>query len=150
VQAGRLGHLPVAAHRAGPALQALLFRGAVLLFQPGLRDRQPGGGQHVDQALQLSRGSVPRRLYVHLYYPGYPAITWQAAPADSTPLGGVSPTLAAYIGLSSSDLAGALQRDQKTPISALSDGTSNTILSAEIAGKNDLYQNGRNTGQKLS
>ena len=92
-----------------------------------------------------------RDAYTYTFnYPGYPAITWQAAPADYTPLGGVSPTLAAYIGLSSSDLAGALQRDQKTPISALSDGTSNTILSAEIAGKNDLYQNGRNTGQKLS
>jgi len=96
-------------------------------------------------------GAPNREPYTYTFnYPGYPTITWQAAPADYTPLAGVSPALAAYIGLSSSSLDGVLQRDLKTPVSAFTDGASNTILSAEIAGKNDLYQNGRNTGQQLS
>src|SRR5262245_26967865 len=42
--------------------------------------------------------AVERPVYTYTFnYPGYPAITWQAAPADYSPLAGVSPYLAAYI-----------------------------------------------------
>jgi prepilin-type processing-associated H-X9-DG protein len=84
-------------------------------------------------------------------YPGYPSITWQAYPADYTPLAGVSQPLAGYLGWApTADLSGALTQDQDTPIAAIQDGTSNTILLAEVAGKNELWQAGRDTGTTLS
>src|SRR5205807_4629421 len=82
--------------------------------------------------------------------PGYGTVSWQAAPSDYSPLAGVSQTLASYLGLTSGNLQGALQPDVGTPILAVSDGTSNTILYAEMAGKNTLYQAGHNTGTTLS
>jgi prepilin-type N-terminal cleavage/methylation domain-containing protein/prepilin-type processing-associated H-X9-DG protein len=92
-----------------------------------------------------------RQPYTYTFnYPGYPPITWQAAPSDYTPLAGVSPALASYLGMSTGSLAGALQRDVPTPILSITDGTSGTILLAEVAGKNMLYQAGRNTGTTLS
>jgi prepilin-type N-terminal cleavage/methylation domain-containing protein/prepilin-type processing-associated H-X9-DG protein len=83
-------------------------------------------------------------------FPGFPPITWQAYASDYSPLAGVSQSLASYLNLPTTSLQGALQPDRNTPILALTDGTSNTILSAEIAGKNDLYRTGGATGQKLS
>jgi prepilin-type N-terminal cleavage/methylation domain-containing protein/prepilin-type processing-associated H-X9-DG protein len=83
-------------------------------------------------------------------YPGYGTVSWQAAPSDYSPVAGVSQTLASYLGLTSGSLQGALQPDVGTPILAVSDGTSNTILYAEMAGKNALYQAGHNTGTTLS
>jgi prepilin-type processing-associated H-X9-DG protein/prepilin-type N-terminal cleavage/methylation domain-containing protein len=98
--------------------------------------------------------SAPERgAYTYTFnYPGYPAITWQAWPADYSPVAGVGLSLNSYLGLgyTSEQLAGALDADRFTPISALRDGTSQTILIAEMAGKNDLWQNGKSTGQKLS
>jgi prepilin-type processing-associated H-X9-DG protein len=97
--------------------------------------------------------SAPSRSGPYSYtfnFPGFPAISWQAYAADYTPLAGVSQSLASYLGLTTTSLNGPLQRDVKTPILALTDGTSNTILLAEIAGKNQLFQAGRNTGTTLS
>src|SRR5262245_58128068 len=94
---------------------------------------------------------VPPGPYTYTFnFPPFPPFTWQAYPADYTPLAGVSQSLANYLGLTTTSLAGALQRDLRTPILMLTDGTSNTILLAEIAGKNDLWQAGRKTGTKLS
>jgi prepilin-type N-terminal cleavage/methylation domain-containing protein/prepilin-type processing-associated H-X9-DG protein len=83
-------------------------------------------------------------------FPGFPSFSWQAYAADYTPLAGVSTSLINYLGLPMTSTDGALQRDVPTKILALLDGTSNTILLAEIAGKNELYRAGRDTGQQLS
>jgi prepilin-type N-terminal cleavage/methylation domain-containing protein/prepilin-type processing-associated H-X9-DG protein len=90
-------------------------------------------------------------VYTYTFnYPGYGPITWQAASSDYSPVAGVSQSLASYLGLTSTNLQGALQPDLGTPIMAVTDGTSNTILYAEIAGKNQLYQAGHNTGTQVS
>jgi prepilin-type N-terminal cleavage/methylation domain-containing protein/prepilin-type processing-associated H-X9-DG protein len=85
-------------------------------------------------------------------FPPFPSFTWQAYPADYSPVAGVSQYLAQYLGLSQtgSSLAGALRQDILTPVLALTDGTSHTILLAEIAGKNVLYRAGRDSGMTLS
>jgi prepilin-type N-terminal cleavage/methylation domain-containing protein/prepilin-type processing-associated H-X9-DG protein len=97
--------------------------------------------------------SVPPRSGPYTYtfnFPPFPSFTWQAYPSDYTPLAGVSQFLAGYLGLPTDGLAGALQQDKPTPIASLRDGTSNTILLAEIAGKNELYRAGTDTGTPLS
>jgi prepilin-type N-terminal cleavage/methylation domain-containing protein/prepilin-type processing-associated H-X9-DG protein len=98
--------------------------------------------------------SAPERgPYTYTFsYPGYPSMSWQAWPADYGPLAGVSSALNNYLALGHTDaqLAGALKPDEFTPLSDFRDGTSNTILIAEVAGKNDLWQKRGNTGQKLS
>ena len=83
-------------------------------------------------------------------YPGYPSTSWQAYASDYSPLAGVSQYLAQILGLSTTSLSGALQRDVPTPILSITDGTSNTLLVAEVAGKNTLYRAGKSTGQTLS
>jgi prepilin-type N-terminal cleavage/methylation domain-containing protein/prepilin-type processing-associated H-X9-DG protein len=88
-----------------------------------------------------------RQPYSYTFnYPGYPPTSWQAAAADYTPLAGVSQSLIGYLGLTTTSLGGALQRDVASPILSISDGTSNTILLAEVAGKNTLWQNGVQNG----
>ncbi len=83
--------------------------------------------------------------------PPFPAITWQAYPSDYTPLAGVSPVLASFLALpAGAPLEGALAADTRRSILAITDGTSNTILAAEIAGKDRLYRAGKDTGQQLS
>jgi prepilin-type N-terminal cleavage/methylation domain-containing protein/prepilin-type processing-associated H-X9-DG protein len=83
-------------------------------------------------------------------FPGYPSTSWQAYPADYSPLAGVSSTLITFLGLSTTSTQGALSQDVGTKILAITDGTSSTILVAEIAGKNELYQAGKDTGTTLS
>jgi prepilin-type processing-associated H-X9-DG protein len=75
-------------------------------------------------------------------------INSQAYPADYSPLYGVDTTLAQSLGLptTTTALAGALQIDARTPILGITDGTSNTVLIAEIAGKRRLYRAGRDAG----
>src|SRR5437868_6787445 len=97
---------------------------------------------------------VPERDDPYSYtfnFPPYPPITWQESPTDYSPMIGVNQSLNSYLalGYTSAQLAGALQPDKGTPFSAFSDGTSNTILLAEIAGKNTLWQAGHANG-KLS
>jgi len=83
--------------------------------------------------------------------PNYPQITWQAWPADYSPIDSLDPALVSYLGLgySSSQAQGALRRDTGTPIQTIADGTSNTILIAEFAGRNGLWQMGAFTGVPL-
>jgi prepilin-type N-terminal cleavage/methylation domain-containing protein/prepilin-type processing-associated H-X9-DG protein len=95
-----------------------------------------------------------RDAYTYTFnFPGFPAITWQAWPADYTPLERVDSSLAQFLGLPSSGntLLGVLQPDQGTKMAAIVDGTSNTILISEIAGKNELYLAGsKDSGMPLS
>ena len=86
-------------------------------------------------------------------FPGFPSFSWQASPSDYSPVNNVNQFLAQILGLTQSDsqLQGALQADKGTRIAQITDGTSNTILLAEIAGKNLLWQAGPLfTGQPLS
>jgi prepilin-type N-terminal cleavage/methylation domain-containing protein/prepilin-type processing-associated H-X9-DG protein len=97
--------------------------------------------------------SSPARSGPYSYtfnFPPYPAITWQAYASDYTPLSGVSPALATFLTLTATGTAleGALAMDVRRSV-LLPDGTSNTILIAEIAGKDQLYRAGRATGQQL-
>ncbi len=98
--------------------------------------------------------SAPRRdPYTYTFsYPGYPSMSWQASAADYGPLASISSWFNTYLEINYTDeqRKGALQGDNPTPVNAISDGTSHTILLAEMAGKNDLWQIGRNTGQKLT
>jgi prepilin-type N-terminal cleavage/methylation domain-containing protein/prepilin-type processing-associated H-X9-DG protein len=92
-------------------------------------------------------------------FPPFPSFTWQAWASDYSPLAGpplpaqpaaVASSLIAFLGLSTASLAGPLRPDVATPLVYITDGTSHTILIAEIAGKNDLYQAGHRTGMTLS
>jgi prepilin-type N-terminal cleavage/methylation domain-containing protein/prepilin-type processing-associated H-X9-DG protein len=86
-------------------------------------------------------------------FPNFPSFSWQASPSDYSPVNNVNQFLAQILGLTQSDsqLQGALQADKGTRIAQITDGTSNTILLAEIAGKNLLWQAGPLfTGQPLS
>src|SRR5262249_8558826 len=98
--------------------------------------------------------SAPARdVYAYTFnYPGYPPVSWQAAPADYGPISSVSQSLTGYLGLtySADQRSGALRPDRKTPLSMFPDGMSTTILLAEFAGRNQLWQAGKNTGQTLS
>jgi prepilin-type N-terminal cleavage/methylation domain-containing protein len=84
-------------------------------------------------------------------------VTWSAWPADYSPFAGPPQTVtsapgaislseANFLGMftqvpPTGSLLGALQPDIKTRILAVTDGTSNTILVCEAAGKNNLYRN---------
>jgi prepilin-type N-terminal cleavage/methylation domain-containing protein len=99
--------------------------------------------------------SAPTRSGPYSYtftFPGFPSFSWQAFASDYTPVSGINQGLATYLGLtiSGTTLLGALQRDVKTPILGMTDGTSNTLLIAEIAGKPDLYRAGRKVGTQLT
>ncbi len=97
--------------------------------------------------------ALPRGPYTYTFsYPGYPSMSWQAWPADYSPVAGLADSLAGYLGLSytAEQMAGALEPDKLTPMAWITDGTSNTILAAEIAGKNELWQTLGDAGQPLS
>jgi prepilin-type N-terminal cleavage/methylation domain-containing protein/prepilin-type processing-associated H-X9-DG protein len=84
-------------------------------------------------------------------YPGYPQVTWQAWPADYSNIDSLDPLLISYLalGYGTSQAQGALQRDAGTTIQSIQDGSSNTFLIVEIAGRNGLWQMGTYTGLPL-
>ncbi|MGH9675930.1 MAG: DUF1559 domain-containing protein [Candidatus Acidiferrum sp.] len=98
--------------------------------------------------------AAPTRTGPYTYtfnFPPFPMLTWQAFAADYTPIAEVDPALAAaYFTTVPNDLRGALRPDTTTPVLSILDGLSNTILLAEIAGKNELFQNGKDTSMQLS
>jgi prepilin-type N-terminal cleavage/methylation domain-containing protein/prepilin-type processing-associated H-X9-DG protein len=90
---------------------------------------------------------TPNGPYSYTFnFPPFPSFSWQAYPADYTPLAGVNQGLINYLGLPTTSLGGALQRDNPTLVTTFKDGTSNTILLAEVAGKNTLWQTGGQNG----
>lgn len=102
----------------------------------------------------LSCPSAPEREpYTYTFnYPGYPPISWQAWASDYSPIAGVGDSLNTYLnlGYTTAQLQGALEPDKPTPFARITDGLSNTILVGELAGKNDVWQQGKSTGQQLS
>jgi prepilin-type processing-associated H-X9-DG protein len=72
-------------------------------------------------------------------------IVWTAAAADYCPTSGVMGELFAILPGAKPEIngSGALQPNANTPLLSIRDGTSSTVLLAEIAGKNDLWINGK-------
>jgi prepilin-type N-terminal cleavage/methylation domain-containing protein/prepilin-type processing-associated H-X9-DG protein len=110
-----------------------------------------------------------RGTYSYTYFlPPNPS--WTAAPADYTPFGGApaspafgSPAAGAVTPTTYGTfvdpnvfmpddprLEGALIHDSPTPVINIFDGTSNTILLAEVAGKPELWQNGLDQGVHIN
>jgi prepilin-type N-terminal cleavage/methylation domain-containing protein len=96
--------------------------------------------------------SAPTRSgpYTAMYMMGSMMVTGQAYPADYSSILGIDQSLANYLGLTVSQLSGALQPDINTKITSILDGTSNTMLIKEIAGKAELYQDQKDARQQLS
>lgn len=78
------------------------------------------------------------------------SISWEASPADYTPLRAVGVVLVSSGYCSNNtppaDLTAALVPDYRRSLNDITDGTSNTILLAEVAGRPQLWQAGRNSG----
>jgi prepilin-type N-terminal cleavage/methylation domain-containing protein/prepilin-type processing-associated H-X9-DG protein len=84
-----------------------------------------------------------------------PAIPDTASAADYSPVASVDFTEATQVlgipYLASQTLLGVMQPDKRTKLTEVTDGTSNTILITEIAGKINLYQsNFRNAGVNVN
>jgi prepilin-type N-terminal cleavage/methylation domain-containing protein/prepilin-type processing-associated H-X9-DG protein len=111
--------------------------------------------------------SVPYSFTLLLAGPPF-SVSWTAAPSDYTPFGGSPPfppfspgsgavdegLYSTFVNGSVTDpadprLKGPLQNDTTTPITSVTDGTSNTILLAEVAGKIELFRDGKDAGQQL-
>ncbi len=92
------------------------------------------------------------------YSATFNGVSYQAWPADYSPFAGPAASPAAitqseanFLGMftqtpATGSLLGALQPDVKTRILTIIDGTSNTILVVESAGKPSLYRNNINSG----
>jgi prepilin-type N-terminal cleavage/methylation domain-containing protein/prepilin-type processing-associated H-X9-DG protein len=93
---------------------------------------------------------TPNGPYTANYMMGMMMMSGQAYPSDYSSILGVDQSLANFLGLSSASLNGALQPDNKTKITSILDGTSNTMLIKEIAGKIELYRQQRDAGMQLS
>ncbi len=72
----------------------------------------------------------------------FASFSFTAAASDYTPMSSVNASLLTLLGVSIADRSCALKIGRKTPIQQIIDGTSNTILLAEIAGRNKLYNTG--------
>jgi len=83
-------------------------------------------------------------------FPGFPSFSWQAAPSDYGPVRGVVGTLGTVLGYpTGADLRGPLLPDIRRSILGVTDGTSNTILLAEIAVRPQLWRAGRLSGPQV-
>jgi prepilin-type N-terminal cleavage/methylation domain-containing protein/prepilin-type processing-associated H-X9-DG protein len=84
--------------------------------------------------------------YTYYFYYGPPVgvISWQAGASDYGPITSADSTLAgpSWANVVERNLNGALVLGQLTRITDITDGTSNTILSAEIADRPNLWQAG--------
>lgn len=86
------------------------------------------------------------RAYTYPYPPPpispSPFLTWSGSSADYGPIIGVNSSLATGLGLNATNLDGVLQPDTNSRFADITDGTSNTIMIAEIAARPKLYQAG--------
>jgi prepilin-type N-terminal cleavage/methylation domain-containing protein len=86
-------------------------------------------------------GTTTPYTYTLVFFGSFTA-TWTAAASDYGPIAGVDSGLATYAGIPTGNLAGVLQPDNNIKITDIKDGTSNTILIAEIAGRPNLWRAG--------
>jgi prepilin-type N-terminal cleavage/methylation domain-containing protein/prepilin-type processing-associated H-X9-DG protein len=106
----------------------------------------------------------PNPYAVSWSFPGYPPVgPYTCANGDYSNILNVDPNEISSLGLGAlypgynsgsfpppANLNGVLQPDSSTPVTAITDGTSNTILITEFAGKMELYVAGlKDTGQTL-
>jgi prepilin-type N-terminal cleavage/methylation domain-containing protein/prepilin-type processing-associated H-X9-DG protein len=99
--------------------------------------------------IMLCPSAPDAQVYTATVYQAF-GVVWQAAPSSYTPLTSVNNSLITLLGMSVASNSGALKLATKTPILTITDGTSNTMLLGEIAGRPFLWQNGNNTGQMLN
>lgn len=99
-----------------------------------------------------STPTYDRNYTYNFSYPGYPTISWKGWNADYGPVRGVYDETRAYVGMPTGvDLTGALKADVPTRIADILDGTSHTILIAEIAGRRQVWRrNQRAVGVETS
>jgi prepilin-type N-terminal cleavage/methylation domain-containing protein/prepilin-type processing-associated H-X9-DG protein len=99
------------------------------------------------KTFQCPSTSSQNRIYTaasSFSFPGLPAV-WTAAAADYCPTTNVKQAFQTTAGItptSPTQYAGALQLNVKTTVGAVTDGTSNTIMLAEAAGRPQVWQNG--------
>jgi prepilin-type processing-associated H-X9-DG protein len=95
--------------------------------------------------LRCPSSPVSERIYTYDFnYPPYPPLQWQGWAADYTPIRGVYADLQSLLAIpATTDLRGALVADVPTKIADISDGTSNTLLIAEISGRRQVWQRGK-------
>jgi len=88
----------------------------------------------------------PTHAYTYPYppppYSPFPFLTWSGASSDYGPIIGVNSSLASGLGLDPASLDGILQPDTNIRFGDILDGSSNTILIAEMAARPKLYQAG--------
>jgi prepilin-type N-terminal cleavage/methylation domain-containing protein len=97
------------------------------------------------KVMQCPSTPIPDRVYTYtLNVPGLPMLTWQAAAGDYGVTSGVLGRFwDAYVQAPVADRGGLLQVNEPCRIAQITDGTSNTIVLAEIAGRNDVWRNGQ-------
>lgn len=114
----------------------------------------PPNNQIIQQPLSVMQcpASPPNRLYTFDggFAVGIPPgqMVYQASASDYAPTSGIMGSLWSILGgTPDSARGGALEPNKGTPILTIRDGSSNTILLAEFAGKTDLYVLGRLVSQ---
>jgi prepilin-type processing-associated H-X9-DG protein len=126
------------------------FSAPFFLSQPAFGiDNQAVANTRIEEFLCAS---APRSEGPYSYsFPAF-GLSWQAYPADMTPLARVSNDLMFYLGRTTTieQERAALNADVRTPFASISDGLSRTVLLIEAAGKNDHWRRGSNTGGKLT
>lgn len=112
--------------------------------QPPGPDNQTIVNQHL-KVMQCPSAPHQDRLYTYIFnFPPYPPLQWTASASDYGPVVGVSDYLWNLQGNPPPhDLRGALQPDARCRPEDIGDGLSQTILIAEIAGRNELWVKGR-------
>lgn len=112
--------------------------------QPPGPDNQTIVNQHL-KVMQCPSVLHPDRLYTYIFnFPPYPPMQWTASASDYGPIVGVADSLWTLQGNPKPfDLRGTLQPDARCRPEDIKDGLSQTILIAEIAGRNELWRNGQ-------
>jgi prepilin-type N-terminal cleavage/methylation domain-containing protein/prepilin-type processing-associated H-X9-DG protein len=120
-------------------------------FSDNVPTAGPNNQQVSDTHLKVMQcPSVPtaNRLYTAGSSFAFPPLRspWTASAADYGPVANVGQALQTLAGISptsNTTYRGALQLNKVTPAISISDGTSNTILTAEIAGRPQIWRAGK-------
>src|SRR5262249_55903412 len=87
--------------------------------------------------------SIVNSILPSFGFPTQPTTPWTASAADYSPVISVGAAFLATAGLTGTTSTGALQLNLNAPIMSIADGTSNTILLSEGAGRPQIYQAGQ-------